>query len=182
MNKLVIGLLLSAAILTLQAQDKNTLAPGLPWMLFNGTDFSRPDRDTDIAAQVNLDTGTRIYDYVQFWSGYLKAPVSGELTIIAEADNGLRLALKGQRVIDGWREGSAREGKIFVKEGEYLPLQLEYVQDGGTAFCRLYWKLDGKEKELIPASAFFHDQKDKDLVARLQRGEAQITDVRTWKE
>jgi hypothetical protein len=76
------------------------LTPGLPWALFNATDFARPDRDTGIAPQINLDTGTRINDYSQFWSGYLKAPVSGEITIMAEADDGLRLALKGMLVIN----------------------------------------------------------------------------------
>jgi hypothetical protein len=180
-NKLIISLLLGAAILPLQAQDKETLAHGLPGIFFNSTDFSRPD-NTGIAAQINLDTGATINDYSQFSSGYLRTPASGEITIIAEADNGLHLALKGKLVINGWGEGTAREVKIAVKEGEYLPLQLEYLQDGGSAFCRLYWKWEGKEKELIPASAFFHDQKDKDLIERLRKGEAQVTGVRTWKE
>jgi hypothetical protein len=182
MYRLIISLLLSAGLLPLQAQDSSTLAPGLPWTLFNGTDFTRPDRDNGIAARIDLDTGARIFDYAQFWSGYLKAPASGDLTIIAEADNGLRLALKGVLVIDGWGDGTAREGTITAREGEYLPLQLEYLQNGGSAFCRLYWQLPGKEKELIPATAFFHDQKDKDLIDRLQKGQAQITDVRAWKE
>ena len=111
MNKLIISLLLGAAILPLQAQDKETLTPGLPWALFNATDFSRRDRDNGIAAQINLDTGTRIYDYSQFWSGYLKAPASGEITIIAEADNGLRLALKGELIINGWEKALRGKGK-----------------------------------------------------------------------
>jgi hypothetical protein len=181
-NKLIISLLLGAAILPLQAQDRKTLTQGLPGIYFNATDFSRPD-NTGIAAQINLDTGDTISDYSHFASGYLRAPAAGEITIIAEADNGLRLALREGLVINGWGEGAAREGKITAREGEYLPLQLEYFQDeGGLAFCRLYWKWEGREKELIPASAFFHDQKDKDLIERLRKGEAQVTGVRTWRE
>jgi hypothetical protein len=161
MNRLIIGLALAATILPLKAQDTATLTPGLPGIFFNGADFSRPD-NTGIAAQINLDTGATISDYSHFSTGYLKAPASGEITIIAEADNGLRLALQEKLVINGWGEGTAREGKITATEGDYLPLQLEYFQDnGGPAFCRLYWKWEGREKELIPVSAYFHDQKDK---------------------
>lgn len=167
-NKSMMYLIFIAAILPVQAQDKDSSAHGLPWVFFNATDFSRPDNDVGVDAQVNLDTGNTFNDYSRFWSGYLKAPASGEITIVAEADNGLRLALNKKLVINGWEEGSAREGKVTVKEGEYLPLQLEFIQDGGTASLRLYWKWEGHTRELIPSSAFFHDQKDKDLIERLR--------------
>src|SRR5258707_790590 len=102
MNKTIICLLFSAAILPLQAQDKDSLGHGLPWVFFNATDFTRPDNDVGVDAQINLDTGNNFNDYSKFWSGYLKAPSSGEITIMAEADNGLRLALNKKLVINGW--------------------------------------------------------------------------------
>jgi len=182
MKKIIVCLFLGVAVLPLQAQDKDTLAHGLPWIFFNATDFTRPDNDTGVAGQINHDTGEQFNDYAQFWCGYLKAPTSGEITIVAEADNGLRLALGGKLVIDGWGEGTAREAKVTVKEGEYLPLQLEFFQDGGKAFCRLHWKWEGKEQQLIPVSAFFHDQKDKDLIERLRKGETTVPEARSWKQ
>ncbi len=180
MNKTIAYLLLlSVALVPVHAQDQETLAHGLPWVFYNSTDFTRPDSDNGVDANINLDTGTTFNDYAEFWAGYLKAPAAGEITIEAEVDNGLRLTLNKKLVIDGWDADGARTATVKVTEGEYLPLQLEYFQDGGEAFLRLYWKRDGRERELIPASAFFHDQNDKDLIDRLKRGDVRVAEVRT---
>ncbi len=167
-----LSLLFGLTLLPVHAQQA-----GLAWVTFNEQDFSRPDA-TGVDPQLNHDTGKQFQDYAKFWSGYLKVPATGEITIEAEADNGLRLMLNGKLVLNGWAEGSARSATITGKKGESLPMHLEYFQDGGIGYCRLFWKWPGHERELIPASAFSHDAADETLIEQLKKGELEVADVR----
>ncbi len=156
------------------------LLSGLVWVFFNGTDFTRPE-GTGVEAQVNHDTGASYTDYARFWCGALKMPATGEIEISAEADNGVRVTLDGLLVVDAWMEGSSPKGAIAAKEGDVLPLQVEFFQNGGAAFCRLYWSWPGHERELIPASAFLHSAQDEELAGQLSRGETTVDKIRAWK-
>jgi hypothetical protein len=132
--------------------------PGLLGVHFHEPDFTRPAR-VEAAARLDWDTGTEHGGYARVWLGRLRVPVDGEITLEAEADDGLVLMLAGREVIDGWH-GSQRTGRLAGREGAQLPLEVRYYQSGGTAHCRLYWSWPGKPRELIPADAFSHDEAD----------------------
>src|SRR5690606_36449983 len=122
--------------------------------------------------------GTMFRDYAKFWAGYLKLHTSSPITIEAEADNGVRLALNESLVIDGCTTGSERIAQITGKSNEFVPLRLEYYQDGGVGFLRLFWMWQGHARELIPANAFVHSPADKELVERLRQGKIDVADAR----
>ena len=134
--------------------------PGLLTVQFESIDFRRPTGQS-VMEQVNVDTGYDINDYSRLWIGRIKWPVDGSVEISAEADDGLRLDIAGQRIIDGWGRDLPRAGSAAAKKDELLPLRLEYFQDGGVGFVKLYWSWPGQERQLVPASAFFHTDADK---------------------
>jgi len=138
------------------------LKPGLVYVQFHSSALTRPDK-SGVDPQVNLDTGASIRDYSRLWLGALKAPVTGDLTFLAEADDGCRLTIGGRRIIDGW-SSPVREGRLAVQEGQMLPIRLEFYQKGGTAHMRLYWSWAGHPRELIPASAFCHTAADEQAI------------------
>lgn len=163
---LLITLVLCPLLTTAGSSDD--LRPGLLYVQFHSTTLSRP-ASSGVDAQVNHDTGSAINDCSRLWLGAVRAPASGELTFVAEADNGCRLNVGGKLLIDGWSR-SAREGRLMAREGEWVPLRLEFFQDKGTAHMRLYWSWTGHARELIPASAFHHSAADASQVAKIMQG------------
>jgi len=180
MKIISLGLVLSWTFLTTHAAEPPVLQPGVRWVFFNGTDFTRPD-GAGVEAQVNHDTGGQFNDYARFWCGALRMPATGEITISAEADNGVRVTLDGLLVVDAWMEGASQTGKITAEDGQVLPLQVEFYQNGGVSFCRLYWSWPGHERELIPPSAFVHTAADVALADQLAKGETTVDQIRAWK-
>jgi len=147
---------------------------GLVWVQFHSANFTRP-AGTGVDSQVNVDTGTSINDYSRIWLGWLKVPTDAEVTVEAEADDGLRLRIGDECIIDGWHLGGERAGTFISRKGEVLPMRLEYYQNGGeAAFMRLYWRWACRATELIPASAFLHTQSDADWVQGAYDGEVSV--------
>jgi len=153
--------------------DEAALKPGVPWVQFHSANFTRP-AETGVDRQVNLDTGTQINDYAQFWQGRIKAPTSGAITFSAEADDGLELWIGDRLVIDGWGLDHARNGRLVVQSGQLLPMELRFFQSGGTAHLRLYWQWTGRQRELVPASAFWHQPSDLKRVQQMMQGKAKV--------
>lgn len=149
------------------------VCPGLPWIRFNSDHFTRP-LDTGVATTVDIDTGTDFNDYSQIWEGLVELPVDQLMTFDAEADNGLRLYLDGALVINGWGERAGRAGSLAPAGRKRIPLRLEYYQQGGIGFLRLYWHWAGHERELIPASAFFHTAAQRERLTAMHDGTASV--------
>jgi hypothetical protein len=143
--------------------------PGLAYVFFNQSDFERP---AEAGVQPVIRMATQGVDFGWLWLGKVRFPEAAEVTFSAEADDGLRLYLGGTILIDGPDPGNAREGKIQVTAGQVLPVRLEYYQRGGDAHLRLFWHWPGHPRELLPASALFHDDGDVTLSQAICDGKA----------
>jgi hypothetical protein len=141
---------------------------GLLWVQYSSTDF-RKVADLGVDSKIDMDTGTAQNDYSQIWIGMIKCPTDKKITLTAEADNGLRLLIGDEIIIDGWDEDGDRFGTFTAQKDNFLPLRLEYFQDGGVAYMRLFWSWEGNPKELIPGSAFFYTHQQRDTVETLAK-------------
>ena len=157
----VVGVIMFCALPSAALAADET-RPGLLSAMFESIELQRPTGNgIAVLEQVNVDTGTKINDYSRLWIGRIKPPVDGPIEIFAEADDGLRLSIDGQRVIDGWGKDQPRSGRFTGKKGQSLPFRLEYYQDGGVGFAKLHWSWPGKSRHLIPAEAFVHTDADR---------------------
>jgi hypothetical protein len=156
----VIACMLLTMSPVLRGQD--TPQPGLTTVMFENIEFKRPT-GLDIMPQVNVDTGLKVNDYSRIWIGQIRSPIDGQVEIFAEADDGLRLSVGGKKIIDGWGPDLPRTGSFTAKKDQLLPIRLEYFQNGGKGFMKLYWSWSGHPRELIPASAFCYTAADKKL-------------------
>ena len=78
------------------------------------------------------------------WTGAFVSPVDGPVTFGVTVDDGARLYLDGQLLIDEWSGGSRRmkEATVSLKKGQTYPFTLEYFDGGFGTYVQLGWDVD----------------------------------------
>lgn len=91
------------------------------------------------------------------WTGQVEAKYSEEYTFYAVSDDGVRLWVNGQKLIDNWTLHGATEnsGKIRLEAGQRYDLRMEFFENKGKAVAKLRWSSPSQKKEIVPASSLF---------------------------
>lgn len=86
-------------------------------------------------------------NYSVRWRGYVKPIKTADYTFTLAADDGCRLLLDGQTIIDDWNEGGFRgtDATQHLEAGKTYPITVEYFQKGGGAGVKFEWKMEGDE-------------------------------------
>lgn len=82
------------------------------------------------------------------WTGKLgPVPETGAYQLFTDSDDGVRLWLDGELIIDHWSEhGLMRDArKVELQEGKRYDLRVEYFDIRGAAICRLGWLRPSKQ-------------------------------------
>jgi hypothetical protein len=134
---------------------------GLASDWFTGTTFntlasSYVDANVDLPDVTGLAT-TRTGSPNVFsvrWTGQVKANFSDTYTFYTQSDDGVRLWVNGQLVIDNWTSHSTTEnsGTIALVANNWYDIRLEYFQGGGFALIQLKYKSTADVKQIIPSS------------------------------
>jgi beta-glucosidase len=77
------------------------------------------------------------------WKGKLRPTVSGTYTFAFTSDDGCRLYIDGQKIIDAWNGHSIRTdtARIELEAGKDYQLQAEYYDNRDAAIARLSWRI-----------------------------------------
>jgi hypothetical protein len=97
-------------------------------------------------------------DWGARWEGLLKVPSAGHYTMVLHIDDGARLWIDGNLVIDEWKESSNHRvaGAADLAEGLH-EIKLEYFQATGPSVCKLGWaQKNGFSEAIISAEALWH--------------------------
>jgi len=75
------------------------------------------------------------------WTTKFTAPTTGTYTFGMNADDGARLFIDDEKVLDAWSDGAARTttGTIDLKGGQTYELKAEYYESAVYASCHLLW-------------------------------------------
>jgi serine/threonine protein kinase len=74
------------------------------------------------------------------WEGWLKAPAPGDYRVQIVSDDGVRLWLDGNRLVDDWHSHLANSHIVNVRMTDKpSQLRVEYFQDDHTALVTLLW-------------------------------------------
>lgn len=133
---------------------QHSTGPGLQAEYFNNVQLSgvpvliRTDAQVDFrwtlfGPGAGLDPGF----YSVRWTGILKAPATGTFQIGLEGNDGFRLYINEQLIVDQWQKQSYRsvlKGFAFVK-GKAYRLRVEFYEPKGNATVRLVWGYDVKD-------------------------------------
>ncbi len=127
----------------------------------------KPHREGDVPdnlVQIKVDDYKNEFGLV--FNGKLEAPKDGDYFFLLASDDGGRIAIDGQQVVenDGIHpSGTIREGKVKLKKGTH-DFHLEYFQAAGQAELSAAWR--GPDFTATPLSKWIHpgmkaDQKTK---------------------
>jgi alpha-D-xyloside xylohydrolase len=137
---------------------------GLALQYFAGQNFETPlgklvdekiDHDWPEPPLAEMPGGlTSLQHFSARWQGELIAPEEGEYEIGLAGDDGLRLFLGADKVIEEWQDASARTRTVkrTLKRGEHLPLTIEYYQSIGNRSLRLVWRTPADRRALAAAA------------------------------
>lgn len=117
-------------------------------------DIDRLDISNDLQRKAGVE------DYVAVrWTGRIVAPESGYYTFSAYSDNGIRLYIDGEKLLDWWVNKWDVEQvseEMYLEEGVPHDFVFEWFEHTGGEHVVLRWQNDRRViKRPIPASAFY---------------------------
>jgi len=91
------------------------------------------------------------------WTGFLEAPQTGVMSFHTVSDDGARLWLDGQLIIDDWVAHEAHEasGAANLVGGQKYEVRLDFREDAEKASIQLLWSSACQAKGPIPASQLY---------------------------
>ena len=101
----------------------------------------------------NLSNGL----YSVRWTGQMQPQFSEAYFLDVKSDDGCRLWVNDQLLIDKWSTQGATEwtNAIALQADVHYDLKLEYLQAGGTAQAHLYWYSASQAKQIIPNTRLY---------------------------
>ena len=88
------------------------------------------------------------------WTGQIQAPTSGSYTFTTTSDDGVRLWVNGQQLVNNWTNHGATDnsGTITLQAGQKYDVKLEYFENGGNATATLKWMRPDGVREFVPSA------------------------------
>jgi beta-glucosidase len=123
--------------------------PGFKAQYFRGTKLEGSPILERVDRQIQFDTGRGPWagvpatNFSARWTASFKAKESGDYGFAFLGDDGFRLRLNGEVVLDGWDGRDRyiglplRVARAQLQAGKTYPLEIEYYQRGGQAVARL---------------------------------------------
>jgi hypothetical protein len=111
-------------------------------------DYGSPAVNSPAVGVVNAD------NFSVRWTGLLAPAVTGTYTFYTNSDDGVRLWVNGQLIINNWTDHPATEnnGSISLEQGKLYDIKLEYYEGGGGATIQLLWQPPNGSKQIIPSN------------------------------
>jgi len=117
---------------------------------------------SDGACETGDPAGIGINDWTGRWSGQVVALSNETYTFHARADDGVRLWVNGQKIIDAFDNavGSSgnpidRSGSIALQEGHKYDIRLEYIERNVQSSLHLFWSTPTRPEELVPQHVLY---------------------------
>ena len=141
----------------------NANGVGLDAKYYNGMNFESL-RYSTVDSTINFNWGTaapyaktNVDQFSVRWEGKIQPRFSGNYTFFINSDNGRRLWINNQLIIDKWLSdyGVEYSGSISLSANQKYSIKLEYFEDAGGASCILEWKSNMQNREVVPKSQLF---------------------------
>jgi glucose/arabinose dehydrogenase len=126
---------------------------------FTGASVTRVDPTIDFNWAAGAPaTGIGVDTFSVRWTGQVEPPVSGTYTFYTQSDDGVRLWVNGQQIVNNWTDHASTEnsGSIALTAGLRYDIRMEFYENGGSALARLSWSSGTSvPKAVVPSSRLF---------------------------
>jgi len=92
------------------------------------------------------------------WTGRILPRYSQRYTFYTRSDDGVRLWVNGQQIIDSWIDQSGtteHRGYITLVAGRRYRIEVEYYENTGDALMQLSWSSENQRKQIIPRTQLY---------------------------
>jgi hypothetical protein len=149
----------------LGGQGGDALEAGLVGIRSGDSDFSQPF-SRDILKQPNSLGSIDSTVWSGYWTGYIKAPYTGEVCFATDAASGFRLSINDEPVIDTIGYVEDQEGRVQMEQDHLYPIRLYFSRDNTSDAPRLNWSWLGSGKSAIEGNAFSFGPENEKHVAK----------------
>ncbi len=96
-------------------------------------------------------------DFTVRWTGAVQPQFSQTYTFYTTTDDGVRLWVNGQLLLDEWVDQGATEwsGTIALNAGQKYSITMEYYENSGEASALLSWSSPSLAKSIVPQSQLY---------------------------
>ena len=100
-------------------------------------------------------TGVPADNFSIRWEGTVNPTVTGNYVFTVTADDGVRLWVNNQLVIDKWIDQgtTSYSATVSLTQGQAVPIKMEYYEKTGSALARLAWTIPSQASTVIAFSA-----------------------------
>jgi len=158
------------ALINIEDDENPTIdvGNGLLGQYFNNIDFTNPMLErTDPTVDFNWVSGSPAPSigsntFSVRWTGEIQAEFTETYTFRTLSDDGIRLVVNGQTLIDALVNQAATSytGSIDLVAGEKVEIELSYFENAGLAAAQLFWSSASQAEQIVPAAALFSDPVD----------------------
>lgn len=152
-----------ASASTTGATFQVAVAPGGPGLLgeyysnmdFTGTLLRRIDPTVDFDWGLGPPDPSMATNYFSIrWTGLVQPQYTQTYTFYTSTDDGVRLWVDGQLIIDHWIDQPVTEysGTIALTAGQFVSIKMEMYDDAGFAVAQLSWSSASQPKQVIPGN------------------------------
>ncbi|MEO1652931.1 MAG: PA14 domain-containing protein, partial [Bacteroidota bacterium] len=136
---------------------------GLTGTYFNNADLTNPVL-TRLDPQIDFDWVEGSPDpaidpntFSVRWEGEIQARFSETYTFFTTTDDGVRLWVNDQLIIDNWVDQSVTEtsGNIDLLAGQKVKIRMEFYENSIFAVARLAWSSASQNKQIVPQAYLF---------------------------
>ncbi len=102
------------------------------------------------------------------WLGEIQVPKTDDYTFITGSDDGIRVWLNGEMIIDNWTDHDRAEDTaqpVNLLAGRKYSIVVEGYENGGEAEWQLYWRSASIQRTPVPQSALYPTVKAQDFPA-----------------
>ncbi len=141
--------------------DNGNPAPGLRAEYFPNQYLEGEPAVTTIVPRIEFDwasgapEGLPKDDFSARWTGRIRPEKSGRYLLAESADDGIRVFLDGEEILEDWSDHAARTQSIekTLEAGRAYELKIEYYERGGDASALFGWGLIEEGNQLPAARA-----------------------------
>ncbi len=127
--------------------------------LFNAAnlEITRTDPQVDFVwTNTTPGTGINTTYFTVRWLGQVQPQYSETYFFDTSTDDGVKLWVNGQLIIDGWPKQTAdRIASISLQAGVLYDIKMEYYQATSSSFAHLSWYSDSQTKQIIPSARLY---------------------------